>query len=332
MPQPTLSDVHVNRPLTNISLAFIQSEDAFVADKVFPNIPVLKQSDSYFVFPKGMWNRNTMKKRSPGTESAGSGYTLDSSNTYSADVWALHKDIPDQVRANTDSPLQPDIEAVRFLNTQYLISREVNWATAFFATGKWTTEWTGTAAAGSVDSTHVLQWNDPASTPIEDVRRMKQTVQLVGGGNRPNKMTIGRAVFDTLMDHPDIIDRIKYGQTPGSPAMANKETLAKLLELEEIFVMDGIQNSGAEGQTDSHAFIGGKNALLTYTPSAPGLMTPSAGYTFSWTGFLGGTAMGTRIKSFYMNWLEVTRTEIEAAYALKQTAADLGGFFLNVVA
>ena len=37
--EPSRSDVHVDGPLGNISVAFLQSQDAFVADTVFPNIP-----------------------------------------------------------------------------------------------------------------------------------------------------------------------------------------------------------------------------------------------------------------------------------------------------
>jgi hypothetical protein len=37
---PSIGDVHVNVPLTNISVAYIQDEGAFVADRVFANIPV----------------------------------------------------------------------------------------------------------------------------------------------------------------------------------------------------------------------------------------------------------------------------------------------------
>ena len=49
MPQPTVSQVHVNRPLTNISVAFAQAATSFAAERVFPRIPVAKQSDRYFV-------------------------------------------------------------------------------------------------------------------------------------------------------------------------------------------------------------------------------------------------------------------------------------------
>ena len=49
MPNPTRGDVHVNKPLTNISIAYMQMAENFIADKVFPNISVAKQSDRYFV-------------------------------------------------------------------------------------------------------------------------------------------------------------------------------------------------------------------------------------------------------------------------------------------
>ena len=48
MAQPTLNDVHVDAILTNISVAYMQDRDNFIADKVFPVIPVDKKSDKFF--------------------------------------------------------------------------------------------------------------------------------------------------------------------------------------------------------------------------------------------------------------------------------------------
>lgn len=330
MPQPTLSDVHVNIALTNLSVAFRQDEATFVADKVFPIVPVDQQSNVYFTYTRGDWNRNTMKKRAPGTESAGTGFGLDKTGTYSADIWSLHHDIPDAIRANADAVLNMDADATRFLIQQALITKEVNWATTFFATSVWTTQWAGQAA--SPGANQFLQWNDPSSTPIEDIRGVKQLVQVAGGGFRPNVLVLGRPVFDKLCDHPDLIDRVKYGQTPGQPAMAAREAMAQIFELDEVLVMDAVYNTAAEGATESNSFIGGKSALLAYRSKAPGIMTPSAGYTFAWTGLYGATEIGNRIKSFYMPWIESTRVEIDDAYALTKIGADLGGFFATAVA
>jgi hypothetical protein len=115
MPQPTKSDVHVNVPLTNISIAFLQNQDDFIATKVFPNVPVKKQSDRYFVYPKGQWFRSDAQTRGLSQESAGSGYEIDNTPNYYCDVKALHKDIDDQVRANEDTPLSSDRDGTEFV-------------------------------------------------------------------------------------------------------------------------------------------------------------------------------------------------------------------------
>ena len=63
-----------------------------------------------------------------------------STATYAAEVYALHKDIGDQTRANADDPLDMDMDATRFLTQQMLIRQEVEWASAAFNTGIWGTD------------------------------------------------------------------------------------------------------------------------------------------------------------------------------------------------
>lgn len=327
MPQPTRGDVHVNAPLTNISIAHIQASSHFIADRVFPNIPVNKQSDRYYVYDRGDFNRDEMKERAPGTESAGSGYDLDNTPTYYAPVKAFHKDVDDQIRANSDSVLSPDRDATIFVTQKAMIHRERTFAANALAAGVWTNEKTG-VNSDVVTGSEFLIWNDANSDPITDIRTAMRTV-LESTGFEPNKLTLGQTVMDALVDHPDIIDRIKYGQTPGAPAMVNASSLAQLFGLDEILVSKAVHNSAAKGATDVSAFIAGPNALLTYTPSAAGLMVPSAGYTFSWNGWMGASGLGHRIKRFRMEQLEADRIEIQMAYDQNIVGADLGYFFEN---
>ena len=327
--QPTPGDVHVNTPLTNISIAFVQNASNFVAARVFPNIPVSKQSDRYYTYDRGEFNRDEMVERAPGTESSGGGYKLDNTPTYYCPVYAFHKDIPDQVRSNADAVLNQDREATIFVTQKALIKREKLWASGYFGSGIWTNDWAGVASAPS--GAQVLRWSDANSNPIEDVRMARRTI-LQSTGFEPNKLTLGRAVYDALLDHPDIVDRIKYGQTPGAPARASIEALTRLFEVDEILISNAIENTAKEGQTASHAFIAGKHALLTYSAPTPGLMTPSAGYTFSWTGHMGAGNEGGRIKQFRMENLASDRVEIEMAWATKVVAPDLGFFFGSIVA
>src|SRR5678815_3015130 len=113
MPNPTQSDLHVNVPLTNVSVAYMQDKSQFIADKVFPRVPVQKQSDMFWKYSKSDWRRTDVQKRAPGTETAGVGWKLDTGN-YFAEVWGVHKDNEDQVRANADSNWRLDSDAVSY--------------------------------------------------------------------------------------------------------------------------------------------------------------------------------------------------------------------------
>jgi hypothetical protein len=338
--QPSRSDVHVNRPLTQISLAFIQDAGNFVADQVFPAIGTTKQSDAYFTYDRGEFNRDEMLERAPATESAGGTYTIGQA-TYFARNRSFHKDVPDQVRDNQDDPINLDTEATLYVTQKALINREVNWATQYFTAGDPGDTWTFDTDGASTGSTpaafdptdaannQLLFWSTTASTPIEDVRQGKRFV-LEETGFMPNLFTCSRPVFDVLLDHADIVGRLDRGQTTG-PAIVARDALAALFEVDRVLVMDSIQNTAAKGQANVHSFIGGLNAMLSYAPAAPGVMTPSAGYTFGWTGRAGMTPNGTRVKRFRMDHIEADRVEIDSAYDQAIISPDLGYFFGAIV-
>ena len=324
---PGPNDVHVNRPLTNISIAFMQSAMGFVADKVFPPVPVSNKSDEYWTIPRGAWFRDEFRERAPGTESAAATYGLDTAS-YNCKVWALHKDVDDQSRANQDAGVALDMQATEFLTQKGMIRKEVQWAADYFATNKWTFELDGAASrTAALDPAHatnndVVYWNAANGTPIEDMRLMATAIGE-STGMRPNVAVLGRRTYDVLVDHDDIIGRLNRGQTSGA-AMANRDDLARLFEVDEVLVMDGVQNSADEGETDDFDLIGGKHAGLFYRARTPGLLIPSAGYTFNWTGYAGSVPDGVEISRFRMTPLKSDRVEAEMAWDMGLVSADLG--------
>lgn len=328
MPGPYQGNVHISGPLTNVSTAYRQDDSNFIADRFAPVVPVAKQYDLYWTYDRADWNRDQMRKRADSTESAGSGFTL-STNPYMCDVWALHKDVGDQMRANADAAINPDRDATNWVTMKGLLRREVNFAQKFMVPGVWANGLIG-IPSGTPGSGEFLMWDNASSTPIEDVRSAKRTVLRETGFN-PNKFVLGVAVYDALLDHPDIIDRIKYGQTPGRPAMANEQILAQLFEVEEVLVSRAIQNTAADGAAEDSQFIVGDNALLGYVQRNPGMFVPSAAYNFTWTGLLGAAAWGGRIKRFYIDKLETTRIELEMAFDQRVIGADLGFLFEKAV-
>lgn len=319
MAQPTQSAVHVDAVLTNISVAYMQMASNFIASRVFPVVNVAKQTDKYFVYTKNDWFRDEMQMRPDATESAGSGYGL-STATYSCDVWSLHKDIGNQTRANADSPLDLDRDATQFLTQRGLLRQETQFVTDYFATSIWGTDVVG-GANFTVWSTYAT------SDPIDDVETGKTTV-LSTTGFEPNTLVLSYEVFQKLKHHPDIVDRIKYTSSENiTPQM-----MARLFELDNVYVARAVKATNVEGETAAYSFAHGKNALLCYVNPNPGLLAPSAGYTFNWSGVSAGLGENVAISSFYIDELKADRIEIEMAFDNKVVAADLGYFFSGAVA
>ena len=334
MPLPGLSDVHVNIPLTNLSEAIIQAEDRFIEDEVFPVVPVSNKSDLYYIYRYGDFYRSDAQTRALATETPGVGYALQT-DTYVCTPWGVHFDVDDQIRANADSVLDMDMAATRRCILDLLIRRETDWASNFFSTGLWTGSSTAT------DITPAATWDLVNSTPIEDVRAQTYAV-LQATGLDPNVFVAGALTHKRLLDHPDVIDRIKYTQR----GIVSEDLLAAFFEVDKYLVLKAVVNTAAEraaqpktgttttgGPAPSMSFIaGGKNALLVYSPSSPGLMVPAAGYNFAWTGYLGANAYGGTVRKFRMEWLRSDRIEAEIAFSHKLVAGILGAFFSNAVA
>jgi hypothetical protein len=332
MANPTQSDLHVNTPLTNISIAYIQDANNFVADKVFPKVSVLKQSDLYWKYSKSDWRRTDANRRAPSTETPGVGWRVTTDN-YFAHVYGVHKDIDDQLRANADTAFSLDRDASLFVTNQLLLRRDIDWAATYFQPGVWGTDLTGVPAGPGVNQ--FLQWDQAGSDPIMDITTAAVAFREQTGYS-PNTLTMGAYVLQVLRNHPDILDRIKYTQR----GIVTEDLLATLFGVDRVLICYASQANGPlindAVQMDAattYSFIAdSKSALLSYSPAAPSLMTPSAGYTFTWTGYFAGNAQGLRIKTFRMEPIASDRIEGELTYDMKLVGRDMGVFWYQAIA
>lgn len=316
MASPSQTDVHTDAMLTNISVAYMQDQSVFMAGKVFPQVSVAKQSDSYYKYTKEDWFKDEAERRADSAPSAGSGYRL-GSDSYACEVYAFHKDVGYRVRQNADAQINVDADAVRFVTQRMLLRQEIKWVSDFFGTGVWGTDYTG--------GTHFTQWDDYLdSDPVDDVMNAKETI-LKNTGYEPNTMVLGYKVMRKLREHPDVRDRYKY-TTPGNitPAM-----VAAVLELDNVYVAKAVKSTNNIGATVAMDFTHGNHALLCYVNPTPGLLVPSAGYIFTWAGVSGGLGQSIGISRFYMQEIKADRFEAEAAWDNKVVASDLGFFFYN---
>jgi hypothetical protein len=316
--------------LTMISVAYLQDESFYVADKAFPVVPVEHQTDVYFKYSKDDFFRDQATQRADATESAGGGFNLTSSSNYQAAVWAFHKDLGAQTRNNADPAVNLDVGVTKYIMQQLLIRRERFFATKYMVTGTWGTDITGVASSPS--STQTIYWNDDANgDPYTDIATGQTTV-LENTGYEANTLLLTYPVYQALRKHPLVIDRIKY-TTRADAVKITPDLLAASFDVDRVLVSKAVYNSAAEGATGSYSFINGKNAWLGYAAPEPGLMVPSAGYTFAWRGFSGLNDMGVRVAQIPLPWLglETIRTEGEMAFDMSVVASDTGYFFSGIV-
>lgn len=319
-----MQEAHVDRALTNMSVAYLQDATNYVADKVFPIVPVKRQADLYYIYNTGDFLRDEAQARGAISESAGGDYDL-STDTYYCKKYAFHKDVSPEERVNYDEPLDADKDAQIFVSQKMLIRREMEWASKFFKSGVWSKEISGAAA---VSTGKVVYWNDDASTPIQDITN-EAVAMAAKTGFRPNTLVLSPHVFNALKNHYDVLDRVKYTET----GIVTTSLLASLFEVDKVYVAWAVVNAGAKGASDDVGFIMGKNALLCYSNPNPSLRTPSAGYIFAWTGLMGAGAYGNRIVRLPMDLLGlgVERIEGEIAFDAKKVSDDLGVFFKDIV-
>lgn len=329
MSQPTPGDVFVSYPLSNVSLNYVQDQKAGIADKMFPVVPVQFQAGIIWEWDLGYLLKNGMKARGPNTETEGLGNKLNQ-KTYATVVEGLHVDIPDQRRANEVSPIDSDKEATIQLTQQAWQRREITLKTKAFGTGIWTGFSDGTGVASAPGANQIVQWDQATSTPVKDVTKLATLLKLATG-IRPNRISMGRPVWDALKYNPDIIDRIKYSSGNSTPTVVTQEAVAALFELDELLISDVVQATNNEGGTLTTSFVIGKEFVLSYAPATAGLDTPSAGYTFAWNGYLGASAYGSRMKKFRVEPIAADRVEIEQAYDQRVLASALGGYYSSVV-
>jgi hypothetical protein len=324
---PTENDVHVDRPLTNFSVASFQEESVHLASSCFPVIPVNNQTDKYYVWNRGDLFRDEARVRAPGTPVIRTGARLSTDSYYCA-IYELGDIIPDEVRKNSDPGTNLEQHKVRTIIQKLLIKRERIFASNFLATGKWTTDITGATITPATNE--VLQWANASSTPIDDVYRGKERI-LKNTGKRANTLVLTTDVHRVLSTNAQVLARLTGGQTPGGPAMISDADLAKVFGVDRILVSEAVYNSAKEGATASMGFVATRKALLLYSDPNPGLDSETAGATFVWANSGFGNRVGVQINMQRDNLVYSDLIDGFMNFDQKLTSADMGYFFNNII-
>ena len=312
---PTISQVQAVEPiLTNMLNGYQQSDDRFVAGRVFPAVSVDKDSGTYFIATKKYFFFNDLKPRAPGApfENLSFGFETD---TYTTLQYAGAIALPDETQANSQVPMSLDAAAVKRIAQASMIRKEVSWATDFMTTGVW----------GTTDNNSATDWDDYSSgDPVANIQVGKRTISN-NTGNDPNTLVIGYIVLQALENHPDLLDRIKYTQ---QATMGNaRNALAAALDVSSIVVGKATYSNTNESATFSATAIIDDDALLCYVNPSAGIFDVTAGKTFIW-GPGGGQGTMYRDRD---NSLHADVVQHKEQWDQKVTASDVGYIWLDIV-
>src|SRR5258708_7655997 len=99
-------DLHIDAVLSNITIGF--RPQGFIADQIFPVIPVQKETNFYYTWPREEWTRLKNAERSRGTQAKKLNTTV-STDTYACKNYALGIDAAYEDLANADEALELNV-------------------------------------------------------------------------------------------------------------------------------------------------------------------------------------------------------------------------------
>ena len=320
-------DVHVDALLSNISVAYFQDDSRYVADKVFPRVPVNKKSDFYWKFDKADLLRDEAELRAELAPAAEVNAKL-FKDSYETKTYGAKRLIGDETMANYDQPLDPRRNAIQVVVQKLRTRLETQFANDFFGTGKWGTDLTGVGASPSAGQ--FLQWDVANSDPLGTLENAKNII--ASSGLEANTLVIGRLVWSVLRRHPEVIDLVKWsGGAEGTTRQMTEQAIAQLLDIDKVLVARAAYNTAQEGATDTFVDVIGKGALLVHTTPAPALETATAGYIFEWTGISDGIGTSIATREYRIEERRAIAIESDIAFVNKIVAADLGVYLASVI-
>lgn len=260
-------DVVVDPALSNVSIKY--TNDEFIADEVLPMVKVAKQTGKYFIYDKSNL-RVDKTARAAGSGANEVDIGVAPTGTFSCDDHALKGFVADEVQDQADAALNPLIDETEAITEKMLLDRETNAAALLMNTSNLT---------NNVTLSGTSQWSDYSnSDPIGDVRLARTTVHQ-NTFKKPNTMILGKQVFDMLIEHPQIIERIKYSQL----GVVTKELLARVFQVENIIVGEAGSNTAKEGQTDALSYVWGKHCIIAYIAKKVQIKMLTLGLTFTYS-------------------------------------------------
>ena len=316
------ANVHYDQYLTSFAVDYYNSQN-YIADRVFSNTSVRKQSDKYYVFAADNSENGNLVKEAVPMVQPNMFEVTQSEDTYFCKVYDAGFMMDTFTEANEDEALMTRERKMRGLMDQMLKKRDRDFISTYLTTGVW-----GEDLAGTTDFT---KWSDSASTPIDDVMLWKEDFWVRNNGLGVNKIVISKDIKRHLLTNTQILGRINGGATVTNPAMVNDTIIASIFEVDEVIWADAV--SVAAGAS-TPAYMVSDRMLMVHDEPNGGMESATAGKIFSWD-TLPDASFGITVTTLdtpeqrFVNVAEKVKAEM--TYDMKVTGASLGTYISDLV-
>ena len=278
---PSVSQITV--PVANPNLTIQYRPDDFIAERVFPTLPLTSPSQKILKYSKAnMFRLNSQELfRAEGAETK-------------IFNWEIETQLvnPRQISAGESVPVEMiDVEGMPGQLPTNSIIDAVQHATIMVDEFKeklvsdtiYSNVWLDGTSGGSVVSAGNGGWamDTTANSFIKDVFAAKYQI-YAATGKRPNVLVIDLETFYAQQFNPIVADKIKYTQK----AVTTQEILAELLQLDEVIVGSTPYTATGENKRNKTPVMsniwapsGHGNAFL-FRREVPGLRVLTAGLQF----------------------------------------------------
>lgn len=298
---PFKGQLHIDQLLSNVSVKYQSAE--FIAMKLFPEVPVITDSNRYRIYAPNFRLPQTLKANKGVAQIH---YFEASTATYNLEDHALKDFVTDDDQDNFD---MADLRADTVEELSEVILRRLEKSVFDLFT---TTQWSlGTSLAAT--GLWTLDTTQSNPLPVVDTA---MTVVLQNSGYKPNFGVISFAGFNAVKNHQSIVDRIKYTQT----AVVTEQILASLFGVQEFHVSKAQLDTSDLGRTTSVGAIFSDKCFFGWKPAKAGPKQPSSGYIFR------------KNVPMVRRWRDEERNaeaiEVRMKYAAK-VVASLTGYLIN---
>ena len=267
--------IYVSKALTDFVVKY--SNKAYVGTQALPPVKVSKKQGTYYIFDKT--NAFALEETvRPHLSVAGMSDLASSTATYSCEDHAWREFMADSSYDQADPPVKAQMNKAEFVTNILLLAQENRIKTLLEASGSYSTTAMTLTSDGSSDGYQFDQYT-AGGTSIFDIFETAKAA-CFQPPNSEAVLLVNQETFRVMKHHPAILNRIVGGATTEMPAAVLKQTLAEILEFDEILVGEAKYNSTDQQATGTYSYLWGRHAVVLYRAKSPSIDAAGLGYTF----------------------------------------------------